>query len=95
MLITVLAFLAAAQAAGPTAPASAAVGNGAVASAQVAPVVKPKRKRRTCSTGEAGLGSHIVMEDCPSDADEDAQLRAAHQAQQALQNSGPHVDGPH
>ena len=100
MIITFVAALAAAQAIGSAAPAPAAASNAAAVPAQAVPVVKPKKKRRTCSTGEAGLGSHIVMDTCPSDADEFEQLRAAHQAQQALQIRGPKVGqadatGPH
>lgn len=85
MLISILAVLASAQA--PNAVVPPVVANGGGAPAQ-STTTKPKRKKKSCASGDAEVGSHIVMDSCPTDVDEYEALRRAHQAEQAIKFSG-------
>lgn len=88
MIVIILAAVAAVQATPPPAP-----GTATTATAQ-APAAKPKRKHKTCATGEPEVGSHIVMDTCPTDIDEYEAARRAHQTEQAVTFYGVPVDKP-
>ena len=89
MLITILATLAATQTVGAaTSPAPITS-----ATTQPAKPAKPKRKRhQSCGNESPSLGSHIIMDSCPTDQDqEDATTKSMMDLRQgSYAEPGPH-----
>jgi len=64
LVFAVAAFQATASVS-PPAPAA----NAATPAVQAAPAKKKKARHKSCDTGESSLGSHIVMDTCPTKDD--------------------------
>jgi hypothetical protein len=92
MFVYILAALAAAQA--PETVEGVTDAQAVLPQAAEPAKTKPKHKR-SCSSGDMALGSHIVMQDCPSDDDVAKKaLKGARVFKQSIMNGAPPLGAP-
>jgi hypothetical protein len=92
LLITILAVLAGLQSAAATTPAAVNPAPAQTAAIAAKPP-KPKHKHHEdCGDGSMSIGSHVVMDSCPSEQDQEDALR---RALIDVRQSSSGVPGPH